>query len=578
MTVRRRSAVCWLAALGMTAAMFALIFLVLDPQYAVNDDSGILRPFMGFETGEPAHFHIYLHGLLAWPLHWLGLAVPGVAWLSWMQLAFLFLASAVCQKSIMQRFAGAKKPLWLGALFALAFTCAFVLPYATRITFTQTAALLGAAAVLQILSVDHAEASYGAVLRGMGLALVLLVLAYALRQVAALPIACFCGAALLYVAARDDGFGRIKSIKPLVVSVVIAAVVMAGLTGLREWEIDANGARDYLAWQASTEDLMDRYGFEGIPQEELDRVGWSANTAAMVGSQWFFLDVSVSTEAFDQLTAYIRATRDMSLSARAGEAAQVLAAFPADNPAAMPSLWLLAAVIVLSAAGAALLPRGDRFRMLGALLLTVLLAAAMLCYLAFDKGRLPLRAALMALLPAAAMIFGLLPCALRGRGARALTALCTAACLGFCAWHLALQLPRLLPDEAHEAEFGNPVNDLLEYALMNEDMLIIHDITLVGDLRLFPDTSMGIPHNVSYWGGWSLRSRESIQQFANFGIDLLHFPPETFLRDDVLFATAVVDPPPNHLLNYLREKVDPNVDCMIYGENGFAYFFQFYIP
>ena len=233
MTARWRSAVCWLAALGMTAAMFALIFLVLDPQYAVNDDSGILRPFMGFETGEPAHFHIYLHGLLAWPLHWLGLAVPGVAWLSWMQLAFLFLASAVCQKSIMQRFAGAKKPLWLGALFALAFTCAFVLPYATRITFTQTAALLGAAAVLQILSVDHAEASYGAVLRGMGLALVLLVLAYALRQVAALPIACFCGAALLYVAARDDGFGRIKSIKPLVVSVVIAAVVMAGLTGLR---------------------------------------------------------------------------------------------------------------------------------------------------------------------------------------------------------------------------------------------------------------------------------------------------------------------------------------------------------
>ena len=40
---------------------------------------------------------------------------------------------------------------------------------------------------------------------------------------------------------------------------------------------------------------------------------------------------------------------------------------------------------------------------------------------------------------------------------------------------------------------------------------------------------------MSYWGGWSLRSGESIQQFANFGIDLLHFPPETFLRDDVLF-------------------------------------------
>ncbi len=578
MTVRRRAALCWLTGLGMTAAMFAFIFLVLDPKYAVNDDSGILRSFMGYETGVPAHFHIYLHGLLAWPLHWLGLAAPGVAWFSWMQLAFLFLSSVVCQKSIMQRFAWVRKPLWLGALFALAFTCAFVLPYATRITFTQTAALLGAAAVLQILSVDHASASFATILRGMGLALILLVFAYSLRQVTALPVLGFCGVAILYVAARDYGFGQFKSMKPLVASVVLAVVVMAGLVGLREWEIDANDARDYLAWQSSTEDLMDRYGFEEIPQEELDRVGWSANTAAMVGSQWFFLDQSISTEAFDQLTSYVHATRDSSLSARIGEASQVLSTFPTDNPSAMPSLWLLAMVLVISAVGAVLLPAGDRFKTLWALILTALLAAVMLCYLALDKGRLPLRAALMAVLPAAAMGFGLLPYTLCGRGARVLTALCLTACLGLCGWHLVLQLPRLLPDEAYEAELGSPVNDLLEYALMNEDMLIIHDITLVGDTRLFPDTSEGIAHNVSYWGGWGLKSQESIQQFANFGIDLLHFPPETFLRDDVLFATAVVDPPPNHLLNYLREKVDPNVDCMIYGENGFAYFFQFYIP
>ena len=116
-------------------------------------------------------------------------------------------------------------------MFALAFTCAFVLPYATRITFTQTAALLGAAAVLQMLSVDHADASFGAILRGMGLALVLLVLAYAMRQVAALPVLGFCGVALLYVAARDYGFGRLKSMKPLAASVVLAAVVLAGLAG-----------------------------------------------------------------------------------------------------------------------------------------------------------------------------------------------------------------------------------------------------------------------------------------------------------------------------------------------------------
>ena len=323
MTTRHRNGLCWLIGIGMTAALFAFVFLALDPKYAVNDDSGILRPFMGYETGEPAHFHIYIHGLLAWPLHWLGLAAPGVAWFSWMQLGFLFLASVVCQKSILQGFLRKNLPLWAGVLFALAFGFAFVLPYVARITFTQTAALLGAAA---------------------------------------------------------------------------------------------------------------------------------------------------------------------------------------------------------------------------------------------------------------AMVFALLPEAFCARGGRIMMAVALVACVGLCAWQGALQIPSLLPDEEREAELGNPVEDLLEYALSDESMLIIHDNILAGDLRLFPDTSEGIPHNVSFWGGWGLRSGESIRQFANFGIDLLHFPPETFLRDDVLFAATVVDPPPKFMLNYLREKVDPNVDCMLYGENGFVYFFQFYIP
>ena len=184
----------------------------------------------------------------------------------------------------------------------------------------------------------------------------------------------------------------------------------------------------------------------------------------------------------------------------------------------------------------------------------------------------------MALLPAAAMVFALLPEAFCARRGRIMMAVALVACVGLCAWQGALQIPSLLPDEEREAELGNPVEDLLEYALSDESMLIIHDNILAGDLRLFPDTSEGIPHNVSFWGGWGLRSGESIRQFANFGIDLLHFPPETFLRDDVLFAATVVDPPPKFMLNYLREKVDPNVDCMLYGENGFVYFFQFYIP
>ena len=103
----RNRRLAWLIGLLLTVGLFLFIAFCLDWRYNQNDDIGILRSFMGYETGEPAHFHIYIHGLLAWPLHWLGLAAPGVAWFSWMQLGFLFLASVVCQKSIMQRFAGA---------------------------------------------------------------------------------------------------------------------------------------------------------------------------------------------------------------------------------------------------------------------------------------------------------------------------------------------------------------------------------------------------------------------------------------------------------------------------------------
>ena len=61
----------WVIAVGMTAAVFACAFLFLDVLYAQNDDSAIVRSFMGSLTGEPASFHVFIHGLLALPLCWM---------------------------------------------------------------------------------------------------------------------------------------------------------------------------------------------------------------------------------------------------------------------------------------------------------------------------------------------------------------------------------------------------------------------------------------------------------------------------------------------------------------------------
>ena len=141
---------------------------------------------------------------------------------------------------------------------------------------------------------------------------------------------------------------------------------------------------------------------------------------------------------------------------------------------------------------------------------------------------------------------------------------------------LADLVPALLPDAEAAAEVGDPAAALDEYALWNPDMLFIHDLTLAVDTRLFPDVSEGIPHNVVCWGGWNLRSPATVEQFAAFGIDLLNFDPSDLLRYDVCIASGVVDPPPTLVIDYLREKVDPSCDYMIYSEMGGVYFFQFY--
>ena len=136
----------WLTGLCMSTALMAAIFLFGDLKYAMNDDTAILRQYMGFGTGVIPEAHAFLHPLLSTPLRWLGLAAPEVAWFSWMQLALLWLAGAVSVKALMQCFAHRGRSPWLGAAAGAVYLTLFGMTYACHVTFTVTAAVLGAAA------------------------------------------------------------------------------------------------------------------------------------------------------------------------------------------------------------------------------------------------------------------------------------------------------------------------------------------------------------------------------------------------------------------------------------------------
>ena len=115
MRVRNRR-LAWLISLAITAGLFLFIAFFLDWRYSQNDDISILRSFMGYETGEPAHFQIFIHGLLAWPIYWLAKAFPTVAWFSIVQIALLCLSCWMIFKSVMQCFVNRDKPLWLSLI------------------------------------------------------------------------------------------------------------------------------------------------------------------------------------------------------------------------------------------------------------------------------------------------------------------------------------------------------------------------------------------------------------------------------------------------------------------------------
>lgn len=574
MTHVRKRGQCWLIAALMTASLMIFVLTSTDVLYANNDDAAILRAVLGSETGEPARFHLFIHGLLLWPLGGLTKLFPGLPWFSYAQVALLAISCLILSKSIMQSFLKYRKPLWLGAVMAAVFLLTLCMKHITSLTFTLTSALLGAAAVAQMLSIEHNRGGWRVVL-GMAGALSLVCLSYALRLSALWPVLGFCGLVYVLLVWEHYGLGKWtkRSLKPMVISLVMVVAVLAGMLGIRLLETSQPDVQKYIAWQDSRTELMDYINIDNVPDEAFELVGWN-DAEINMAKNWCFLDSDLSTEAFQTLAEYMHAHDESTLAERIAKSWQLF--LNTMKTSAMDLTCLLAAAIAgLTALLCACFCPGRRLRLIAGIASILGLAVLMLACLAF-LGRLPMRAALMVLLPASAALFCLLPASLPDNIKWPLV-VCSAVCAIHAGVCVSLLLPELLIDEEQDLLLGSAMSDLEEYALFEPESLFIYDGALVGsDLRVFPDYSEGIPDNLTFWGGWTLRSPESTEQFARFGIDLSNFDPYTLLRDDVYIASGRIDPPPTVILDWLKAEIGPNIDYELYSEYGYVYIFHFY--
>ena len=549
----------WIAGGVMALVLWLVLFAFADVYFGANDDQFLLRTFTGGAPAGASTFHLYIHAMYAFPLSWLNAAFPGVAWVSILEIVLLWLAMTTIAKSMMQIFER-KNRFALGAVFSACFLLLFESYLCARPTYTIVAASLSAACVLQILSADCENGTDGRIIRSMMYALLLLVLCYGLRQMTSLPAIAFAGVAFLH--RFFTCFWKKRSVKPLLVTLAAVAVVMGGLAAAREIEITARGQRDYLAWQQARISVLDYITLENISPEGREAIGWSDAQVTLLDN-WYTMEEAVSTEAF----RYVR-ENEYNAQTRTSPGAAILD-FRTRSPLVAFSLIVLFGVGVCCVLGLMMQKKG-----LWTFL--ALMAAAggclvLLAYLAL-QGRLPYRAVMVPVLPAAALVFGLLPECLPPK--KGFTAV-------FCAILIVCTVLYVIPTAQNVKKRVSPWDynthaAMDQIALSNPDTLFIYSNELVNDMRMFPDFSNGIPHNLMFWGGWQRGSPEYISKVEAFGLQSEHFTPADWLRPELRYLTLKEEPHPV-LVRHLREKLGENLRWEQEKMDIALYSYRFYL-
>lgn len=567
MTHRNSARSCWLWGAGITALLWGFLLCFSDIYFAANDDQFILRAMTGFQPGGTPDFHPFLLGFYVYPLRWLQRFFPGVAWYSLLELLLLALALTVILKSLLQCWLRAGRRLRTGLLLCAGYAALYGSNYLARVTFTVTGAMLGAAAVAQILSIDCQSASDRSLLRAMTLAILLLILCYGLRQLSLVPVLGYCGIAFLLRFCSFFGFGKQtkRSARPMLVAAGLALLILGGLFAGRALEIRLKQKQDALQWQQARSQVLDYINLKSLPSEALESVGWTDEQRILL-DKWNTMDEAISTEA---LRSVRKNWYNSETTTSAGAAIEDLR---------WRSPWFVRTMVVLFVLGVFALTCAFRKRRENpwlplALLLTGLLCFLFFCYLAL-KGRLPYRAVTVALLPAAAMVFCLLgecPLPTARKGWRAALGILLAV-------SMAAPLPALLGAVRRRRSPWdyNAHADMDAQALAHPDLLLIYSTELVNDMRMFPDMSQGVPQNLTFWGGWSRGSDEYNAKLAAFGLDGEHFTAADWLRPALRFI-SLKEAPDEALLAYLRSELGP-VEWEAEKVSAGLYFFRFFQP
>jgi len=538
----------WLAGAIAATLLFAALLAVGNIRYENSDDILLVKGFLGFEGGKPINMTQFLHTVLNWTFYGLSLLVPGIAWFSVVQLFFLWLSVAVIVKCAIQ-LGG-----WRGVLGAALYLVMFAAFACGRINYTASAAFMGGAAVMQLMTLEQTQSKRDFVLRAW-LAVLLAVTTYLFRQVTVLPVLAYCLLALAWMGIRQ--LSNKQTFKRLAVLAVVLCGVLLALVGVEKAEIILRGEVETLNWQDERTALFDF----SIFQEDLEPA--LAADSALTEKQirllqhWYFWDASIDNEALSTLAqAYQEAPKP-------GVWENLTDFFRTE-----PRYVCAAAFLLLLCAWVMLCDEKPRWASLAAIC-AILGGALLMLYLCWS-GRILARGVDSIFFPCGTLLLAL---ALRCKTPRrkVLAAALCAAMLWTVAQDAAMTLDVL--DENQDWVSMQRENELETFALKHPDKLIVRSPSLLRDTRIFPDVSAGVPANTAIWGDWYCRMPGWRQQMAAFGLDDSTFTLADWTNDVLVFATNE-SAPPKVLTDAVSEALGRDVQIALYGEEGSLFFYQ----
>lgn len=516
-----------------------IVILTLPMVFMTNDDTSIQIALSGNVTGESYPYHQFINVFLGWFLSGLYNIFPNVKWWYVWSMACILIGIFFIHKSVIEVTAKKIKAIAvvcvLGALFWV-----YII---ANVSFAIVPCVLTVGAVCTLFVEDSMQWQWS---KSVGCVITILIASWH-RASTAKAMLCYLCMGLLYYVIHCNNLGKKQRVLYYIGTVAVTIVLMF-FTSMIDTSIKAQKNMTMFAeFDEARIAYMDypHASYEEAP-EVYQKYGWDEKMATLVGN-WCFLDERFNTESINGI---LQETKSMAIQE---ETNSLLAAF---NTLLMTNVYakILLCFLVLMVLGEVWIVFSRNVRtLLNFFYIANLTGSVILLFYLSHRGRLPLRAFMVIVLPMICIgIILLLKISEKNICERRILIFRNIGfVIGVCIslFGLVYNYDPVALEKKYEKVKKSVVVE--NYAKENGDKVFIYELNGYNSINPFGMRTC----NLIFWGGSTFYSDYFYRHMDNAGVEKLNM--EIFKRDDVFMLAPYTE----------SEKCDTSIetlfDCLV---------------